>query len=249
MQKYCQRKKSSVTPLICILLLGGFISWLWNSELFTETFTPPFEQGDKVNIISGEKTSSSTAEYDEIEWNLILINEWNRIPNNYEVSLSKLSNGESVDTRILSSLQDMFDTAREDGIYPVVASGYRTEKVQKQIMEDKIASYKESGFSSSQAKSMAKDWVATPGTSEHQLGIAVDINGDRVNSTSDEVYSWLNENSHLFGFIRRYPPDKTEITGINNEPWHYRYVGIDAATEMSKENLCLEEYLEQSKAS
>lgn len=67
--------------------------------------------------------------------------------------------------------------------------------------------------------------MAISGTSEHQLGIAVDINADTTKSSSDDVYSWLAENAHKYGFIKRYPSDKTDITGVINEPWHYRYVG------------------------
>ena len=94
------------------------------------------------------------------------------------------------------------------------------------------------------ARWYAEKWVAVPGTSEHQLGIAVDINADGINSSGSEVYTWLAEHAHEYGFIQRYPEDKTEITGINYEPWHYRYVGEDVAKEMFEEDVCLEEYIE-----
>lgn len=68
-----------------------------------------------------------------------------------------------------------------------------------------------------------------PGTSEHQLGIAIDINADKSKSSNDEVYTWLAANAHNYGFILRYPQGKQEITGTSYEPWHYRYVGVDAA--------------------
>ena len=84
----------------------------------------------------------------------------------------------------------------------------------------------------------------SPGFSEHQLGIAVDINADHAGSTDDEVYTWLAENSWQYGFIKRYPSDKTEITGTINEPWHYRYVGKEAAREIVSQEVCLEEYVE-----
>jgi D-alanyl-D-alanine carboxypeptidase len=85
--------------------------------------------------------------------------------------------------------------------------------------------------------------VATPGTSEHQLGIAVDINADGVHSMGGAVYDWLDQNSYKYGFIRRYSADKTEITGVMNEQWHYRYVGVGAATDIHERGICLEEYL------
>ncbi|EEW62431.2 serine-type D-Ala-D-Ala carboxypeptidase [Enterococcus faecium 509] len=184
---------------------------------------------------------------DEQEWSLILVNRQNPIPAQYDVELEQLSNGERIDIRISPYLQDLFDAARTDGVYPIVASGYRTTEKQQEIMDEKIAEYKAKGYTSAQAKAEAETWVAVPGTSEHQLGLAVDINADGIHSTGNEVYRWLDENSYRFGFIRRYPPDKTEITGVSNEPWHYRYVGIEAATEMYNQGVCLEEYLKPEK--
>lgn len=140
----------------------------------------------------------------------------------------------------------MFDAAREDGIYPIALSGYRTAEREQKIMDEKIEVYKAEGYSHAEARK-EEAWVAVLGTSEHQLGIAVDINGDGIHSSGTEVYKWLNENSYRFGFIRRCPPDKTELTGVSNEPWHYRYDGISAATEMKHQNLCLEEYLNPEK--
>lgn len=92
---------------------------------------------------------------------------------------------------------------------------------------------------------LAKEYVALPDTSEHQRGLSVDINADTTSCSSEEVYQWLDDNAYKYGFIKRYPSDKTEITGISNEPWHYRYVGKEAAKTMKEENLCLEEYLEK----
>ena len=92
---------------------------------------------------------------------------------------------------------------------------------------------------------MASEWVAAPGTSEHQLGIAVDINADKTKSTNDEVYAWLAEHAWEYGFILRYPKNKESITGTGYEPWHYRYVGKEAAKKIQQEGCCLEEYVTQ----
>ena len=80
-----------------------------------------------------------------------------------------------------------------------------------------------------------------PGRSEHQLGLAVDINGGTY-----EIYTWLQENSYKYGFIFRYPGGKSHLTGTAEEVWHYRYVGVEAATEMYEQDICLEEYLADS---
>ena len=183
------------------------------------------------------------------EWNLILVNKNHKIPYTYSPELIELSNGEKVDARIYPDLQKMFDDARAAGLQLFVRDGYRTGDEQKAIMNDKIAAYETEGYSKKEAKALAKTYVAEPGTSEHELGLSVDINAESSGASQDAVYEWLDENAYKYGFIKRYPADKTDITGIDNEPWHYRYVGYEAAKEMKEQNLCLEEYLKKGKSS
>lgn len=177
-------------------------------------------------------------------WNLILVNRENYIPADYEVQLTELSNGKKVDSRIYPELQEMFNAARAQGYGLFVREGYRTQEEQQQLMNEKIETYENEGKSKSEAKKLAEQWVAIPGTSEHQLGIAVDINADTTKSSRDDVYNWLEENAHTYGFIKRYPSNKTDITGVINEPWHYRYVGKEAASAIYSQGICLEEYIE-----
>ena len=177
-------------------------------------------------------------------WNLILVNRENYIPADYEVQLTELSNGKKVDSRIYPELQEMFDDARAQGYSLFVREGYRTQEEQQQLMDEKIEAYENEGKSKSEAKKLAEQWVAIHGTSEHQLGIAVDINADTTKSSSDDVYNWLAENAHTYGFIKRYPSNKTDITGVINEPWHYRYVGKEAASKIYSQGICLEEYID-----
>ncbi len=188
-------------------------------------------------------TVSVESAKDKGAWNLILVNREHPIPQGYEMELIELSNGQSIDSRIYPALQRMFDDMRADGVYPIVASGYRTAQEQQRLMDEKIADYEEDGYSPQDAKSKAEEWVAVVGTSEHQLGLAADINADGVHSAGNEVYEWLDQNAHRYGFIKRYPEDKSEITGTIHEPWHYRYVGVEAATEIYRQGLCLEEYI------
>ena len=178
------------------------------------------------------------------EWNLIVVNRWNELPKDYSVELMELSNGQKVDSRIYPALQEMFDAARAEGIYPIVREGYRTAEEQQEILDEKIQIYINQGYSQSRAERTAKEWVALPGTSEHQLGIAVDINADKSKCSNEEVYAWLAENAYKYGFILRYPLGKQEITGTSYEPWHYRYVGEEAALEIYEQGICLEEYYE-----
>ena len=178
------------------------------------------------------------------EWNLIIVNRWNELPEDYSVELTELSNGQTVDSRIYPYLQEMFDAARAEGIYPIVREGYRTAEEQQEILDEKIQIYINQGYSQSRAERTAKEWVALPGTSEHQLGIAVDINADKSKCSNEEVYTWLAENAYKYGFVLRYPMGKQEITGTSYEPWHYRYVGEEAALEIYEQGICLEEYME-----
>ncbi len=173
-------------------------------------------------------------------WNLALVNSKHPIPDNYSADLTEVPGGERVDARIYEPLMEMLEDAREGnlGELPLVVSGYRTQEDQQALYDDKISKYKKQGYSDSDATELAKQWVAVPGYSEHQIGLAVDING-----AAYDVYLWLQENSYKYGFIFRYPGNKTDITEVSEEVWHYRYVGTKAAKEIYERGICLEEYL------
>ncbi len=179
-----------------------------------------------------------------IPWNLTLVDGDTPVPEDFAGELVELRGGKQVDRRIYPDLQQMFDDMRAQQIYPLVASGYRTGEKQRQLLEERVQSYQAAGLSYGDAWEEAADWVALPGYSEHQTGLAVDINQEIGRSTAEEVYTWLAENAHRYGFILRYPQGKEDITGYSCEPWHYRYVGREAAGEMYAQGLTLEEYLE-----
>ena len=232
-----KKRKSPIKRLLLFLVLVILGSWIFRNgaELITQEENPIL---DTLQIGINQADTSS-------DWNLILVNRTHRIPKNYEMELTELSNGQKVDSRIYPELQAMFDAARADGLQLFVREGYRTSEEQQQILDEKIAAFENEGNSRKEAKELAKEWVAVPGTSEHELGLSVDINANTSVSSRDSVYTWLAENAHSYGFIKRYPSDKTEITGINNEPWHYRYVGKETAEEIKEKGVCLEEYIEE----
>ena len=184
------------------------------------------------------------------DWNLILVNRQHPIPDGYQVpAFTELRNDNRVDSRIYPPLQQMFDDMRAEGLIPYITSSYRSMEKQQALMDQKIADYEAEGNSHSDAVALAEKWVAIPGTSEHQLGLSVDISsGDKSKQDPEVVWEWLNKNCWKYGFIQRYPEDKTDVTGIIDEPWHYRYVGKDAAKEMTERGVVLEEYLEQTGA-
>lgn len=177
----------------------------------------------------------------EAPWNLILVNRDHPIPGDWKVDPVELESGQTVDARIYEPLMQMFEAARCVNLdrLPNVESGYRSTEKQQSLYDQKLSEFLKEGYSEKEARALTEKWVSVPGTSEHQLGIAVDISGEVY-----DIYAWLQENSYKYGFILRYPPDKTSITGVSGEEWHYRYVGVEAATEMYERGLCLEEYLD-----
>lgn len=175
-------------------------------------------------------------------WKLILVNAEHPIPEGYSFTTTELRNGHRVDERIYPELQQMFDDARAVGIWPFVNESTRTAEEQQAIMDEYVARYEASGLSRKEAEAQAREIVAVPGTSEHQIGLALDIIAE-FSSDSWSTWQWLKDNCARYGFILRYPADKTEITGIGYEPWHFRYVGVEAAEEIMDAGLCLEEYL------
>ncbi len=180
----------------------------------------------------------------ETQWNLLLVNSEHPLPENYatSVDLLRLSNGEQVDERIYPALQQMFDEARGDGIDLFVRSGFRPRSAQETLFDQKVQEFLNQGYSEEDAVKEASGWVARPGCSEHETGLAVDINANNYHNTQ-ETFAWLMANSWRYGFVQRYPTDKAAITGTYNEEWHYRYVGLEAAKTMHERRQCLEEYL------
>ena len=173
------------------------------------------------------------------QWQLALVNRWNVLPENSSIELAEVPGGEMVDARIYEPLMEMLNDAAEAQLGPIVVSGYRTQEKQQSLYDEQVAEYRAQGLSDEEAVQQAEQWVAIPGTSEHQLGLAVDINGAVY-----DIYPWLQENSYKYGFIFRYPGSKTELTGVAEEVWHYRYVGKEAAAQIYEQGVCLEEYLD-----
>ncbi len=182
------------------------------------------------------------------DWNLILVNSHHPLPSDFEVELKTLASGHQVDVRLYPALQRMMDDARAEGLSPIICSSYRTMEKQTSLYNNLVNSYIAKGYSSDAAKQEAAKWIAIPGTSEHHTGLVVDIVAQSYQLLDEKQadtaeQQWLMQNAHKYGFILRYAKDKTAITGIGYEPWHYRYVGEEAAKEMYERGISLEEYL------
>lgn len=180
-----------------------------------------------------------------VPFNLILLNCDHRLPDGYVPKLKTAVDGyaATLDYRVAPFYRQMYDAALLDGITLVPVSGYRSFARQKRNFENYIATYKKQGMSKVDATVKASQIVLLPGTSEHNAGLAMDICSLEVSFENTKEFRWLDAHAHEYGFIMRYPKDKTHITKITYEPWHYRYVGVEVATELKKSGMVLEEYL------
>ena len=184
------------------------------------------------------------------DWNLILANDKHPLEAEFidSIQTKKLPNGLSVDERIYEPLNKMLDDAEKQGYHLIVCSGYRSYDKQVELFNNRVQRYRDVGYTQEEAYEKGKTSVALPGASEHHTGLAVDIVCSSYQNLDDGMMSrpeikWLYANCQKYGFIVRYPSDKSDITGIIHEPWHYRYVGVEAATEIMDKDICLEEYL------
>jgi len=187
------------------------------------------------------------ADMDKREWNLILVNRDFILPDGYmpelEPSITNDSDSAKLDYRVAPYYNEMYLAALEDGVELTPISGYRSVQRQTNNFENKIQKYIDDGYSKTEATQMAATIILPPGTSEHNAGLAMDICSLYESFENTEEFEWLMENAADYGFILRYPEDKQDITKIIYEPWHWRYVGVEAAKEMKASGQCLEEYL------
>lgn len=184
---------------------------------------------------------------------LILVNPWNHIPEDYVPELETVQGKYNLDKKAAENARNLLAAAKEAGFNMQLCSAYRTVQKSAQLYANKVNEFIGYGYSEADAKTEAAKWVAPPGTSEHHTGLAMDlVSADYWNYYSDlehdyekfDSFKWMYEHCAEFGFILRFPKDKQDITGITYEPWHYRFVGVEAAKYIMENGLCLEEYLE-----
>lgn len=168
---------------------------------------------------------------------VILVNALNPIPSYFEQTLTHVVDYHDVDSRCYDALIRMLSDCEAAGIEYIFNSAYRTLDEQTAILEIRTQEHmKKFGLTFAEGREMALETVAIPNTSEHQLGLSVDLLGE-------EAIPWFQEHCWDYGFILRYPEGKEEITGITDESWHFRYVGTTVSLDMKDTGLCLEEYL------
>jgi D-alanyl-D-alanine carboxypeptidase len=221
--------------LMVIIIILGLIVFIKNKDF--------------LGIIDYKNNILNNFDISEENKYLILINKENSLDNNYipddlvkpNIRFLKNTDDEAklMDKEVATALENLFECAKSKGITLIGSSAYRSYKSQVRIFKESI---KENG------KNYAEKYVAIPGQSEHQSGLAVDVTNEARAMGKESIEAkWLSENSYKFGFILRYPEGKEDITGYNYEPWHIRYVGEDVAKYIYENDLTLEEYLGENK--
>ena len=198
-------------------------------------------------------SKNETSSFAKDKWYMLLANGANPLPENYkfeEATVYSAGRNWIVDARCAEDMKAMIAAAKEDGVSLILCSAYRSYELQEKNFNAKVQSYINKGYSKEDAVAKTATIIAVPGTSEHHTGLAADIVTPSYQTLDSkfektEAFKWLYENCAEFGFVLRYPKDKVDVTKIIYEPWHYRYVGKEAAQIMMSEGICFEEFLEK----
>jgi len=213
----------------------------------------PYNNGDST-VYNGGTANNITllTEVDNslLPWYLKLVNRYNYLDYYFMPQLMPVGGGHQFDSRAYRALLNMLESAQSEGLSPIVVSSFRSVSRQTYLFNRQVQRHVDAGYNADDAFEAARRVVAYPGTSEHNLGLAVDIvsnsyHGLTARQAETPEGIWLAENSYRYGFVLRYPYYHQHITNIIFEPWHFRYVGVYAATEMFERGIVLEEYVSE----
>lgn len=216
---------------------NGEVCYISNKYLVTEQ--PTTEETTTVNRVVVDPT--------EGDWKLVVVNAYREYDKSYEPKLKKVLPDTDyniyMDYRVADSFTEMYKAAKKDGITLTPISGYRSYERQETNHKNRIALWQSKGYSYNEAVAKTSEVILPPGTSEHNLGLAMDICSLDYDFDETKEYKWLDKNAHKYGFILRYTEEWKSKTGIVGEPWHWRYVGKENAKKIKDSGLCLEEYM------
>ena len=218
-----------------------------NNEYYKEYNSEKYLQYDSDNIVIDV---NMYLDYDFYTYdinindidNLVIVNKYYKLDKNYVPKLVKVSKKYAInESQLLTkdakeAFEKMCEDARKDNIYLYSGSAYRSYSYQNTLYTNRVKS---------DGLEYANKTAAKAGYSEHQTGLAIDVLNGKFEylDSDDKEYDWLIENGHKYGFILRYPKDKEYITGYTYEPWHFRYLSIEVATELKEKNITYEEYI------
>ncbi len=260
-----ERNKGVFRSISLFAFIMVFVMWIdpygifaAPSDLLPSEFADTANSSDSQLLAEGEDITYGTSEADDLaaleakklaeQSGLILVNRDNHIPFDFTVDLTEVD-GFRVSVLIADPLTEMMEAAKQAGAPLTLTSAYRNVATQRILYNNKVAEYLDLGYNYVDSVQKAERFVQPPGASEHHTGLAVDFytfTGSVLSQSfgNTEQYKWLSENAHLYGFIERYGKNDESLTGIAWEPWHYRFVGVEAATYIVENDLILEQYLE-----
>lgn len=241
-----ENKKRSRRSIVVILIVAAAAAAIFGVKLMFDRNTARDETSSSaINSTSSAVTvetpmaagiKDAIKESEDIGYELMLINSTSHLPADFAPSLDNIDGGFKLDEKIASSANALLQKALNDNVPLLVNSAYRS-------LEQQVKFYQsQSDLTYEQAFNLAK-------ASEHPSGLSLDFVSPDYRELDDgfentEAFKWLEENAHIFGFILRYPKDKRSITNVAYKPYHFRYVGAENATQMKKNNFCLEEYIQ-----
>lgn len=239
---------------VCTLIFILFCVFVGVFSAMAQGETPATESRPQISCTLAEESSTqeqstvSTAgeKKEAAPWYLRLVNKDVPLPKDFSVEVTEVAGGQ-FDSRAADALSQMLKAMEDQGLSPLICSSFRTWEEQDILHQEEIEQYLEQGNTQEEAEVEASKWVVPAGASEHELGLAVDIvsagyqmlNEGQENTAEQQ---WLMAHCQEYGFILRYPASKADLTDVGYEPWHYRYVGKEAAQEIMEQGLCLEEY-------
>lgn len=210
-----------------------------------DTTVSATETTAEITTEKPKKEFFSVVRITDDNWETAIVSIKYRLPDGYMPKLANVidTSPRQLDERVAPRYREMYEAALKDGCKLTPYSGYRSAERQKINYENKVALYKNQGNSQAEAERLAAEWILPPGASEHNMGVAMDIVCTDESFDQTKEFKWLSENAAEYGFILRYPKDKTDITKVAYEPWHWRYVGREEALKIKASGKCLEEYL------
>ena len=258
-ERYAQRRRFLAGLLLAMLFFTGCTTdddEPSNSQQYSKISAHSEESQDSSSAIVAESESKVivTPAASSADWNLVLVNRENQLAEEIVMELYLTESGYQIDSRIQEPYLQLMEAGKAAGMDFTMVSGYRSIEQQQTNYDVNYQNYLASGLSEEEARTKTEEYIALPNASEHITGLAVDITSTALANLEGnsglfpdlENYPeglWLKENAPKFGFVLRYPKEKEAITGINFEPWHFRYVGIENAMYMTEKNLTLEEYI------
>ena len=241
LQIQANRRAEHRAGLLMVDTLEEFSAYAWNEHA---------RNADAVKRLAG-LPEQKQKRLDDLQLDLLtIVSAASPLQEGYVPKLDTVIEEYQLDARCASVCWDMMQDCRaENAGFPMICSAYRTQEFQQELFDNKVVRVMQERYCSmEEAVILASEEVAYPGTSEHQLGLAADIIDETYPYLTEwqettGTQKWLKEHAADYGFILRYPPESSEITGIIYEPWHYRYVGKKFAHEITNRGITLEEYV------